>query len=220
MARPARRSLTVFVATALALAIAPSLGAQMPGLPVFQNAFSNPGITVAADYGSGSSANGYGAAASWAPRTGRFQFSAGIGQYDPDAGSTATAYGARFAAALFSFAGGSIGAAPFIGIGAASKSGASTTQLPVGVGFGWRHALGASRAISLHAAPFYSWWSADDGDGNTVKKGLVRASVGADVTLFGNLGATAGIEGGQAAGSSDPGPTGAVWGVALSYAFR
>ena len=209
------------VVLALATALLPATGrAQMPGLPVLQNAFSNPGITVAVDYGSGSGATGIGGAASWAPSTGRYQFSAGLGSFNPKSGSSTTAYGARFAAALFSLAGGSIGVAPFVGAGGASSSGATTLQVPAGAGFGWRHALGATRGISVHAAPFYSWTRADDGNGNRVSTGLVRASVGADVTVVRNIGATVGVETGQTAGSGDAGPTGTVWGVAVSYAFH
>jgi hypothetical protein len=205
------------------LALPVGAEAQLPGLPVLQNAFSNPGVTVAANYGSGDNSTTFGVAGAWAPSSGRFQFSAGVGSFEPDEADRATAYGVRFAAALFSFAGGSIGAAPFLGVGGANVDGQRLTHVPVGVGLGWRRALGQTRAISLHASPFFSWWrqTVTEGDEEeVVSKGLFRASVGADVSLFGNFGATAGLEAGSKAKDGDPGPLGTVWGVALSYAFR
>jgi len=206
-----------------ALVLPAAATAQLPGLPVLQNAFSNPGVTAAANYGSGDGSTTLGLAGAWAPSSGRFQFSAGVGSFDLEDAERATAYGGRIAAALFSFAGGSIGVAPFVGVGGASLEGQRLTHVPAGVGLGWRRALGATRAISLHASPFFSWWRAtvDTGDEDEVlSKGLFRASVGADVTLFSNFGATAGLEAGSKAENGDPGPTGTVWGVALSYAFR
>ena len=194
-------------------------GGQIPGLPVLQNAFSNPGITVAANYGSGDGDRTIAAAAAWAPATGRFQFSAGVGSWSPDEGERTTAFGARFAAALFSFAGGSIGLAPFIGAGGAKVGDARVTHLPVGVGAGWRRALGASRGISVHAAPFYSWTRATAGD-ETTNGGQVRVAAGVDVTIIRSLGATIGVEGGQKAKDGDPGARGVVFGGGLSYAFR
>src|SRR4051812_12047345 len=44
-----------------------TLGAQMPGAPVLQNAWAAPGIVAAIDYGGGSGGAGVGAAASSAP---------------------------------------------------------------------------------------------------------------------------------------------------------
>lgn len=51
--------------------------AQMLGVPVLQNGFSNPGITVAVNYGTADSIRGYGVAAAWAPPSGLFQVSGG-----------------------------------------------------------------------------------------------------------------------------------------------
>ncbi len=215
--RPPR--LSSAAAVIAALLVPSAAGAQIPGLPVLQNAFSNPGITVAANYGSGEGDRTIAAAAAWAPATGRFQFSAGVGSWTPDEGERTTAYGARFAAALFSFAGGSIGLAPFIGVGGAKIGDARVTNVPIGVGAGWRRALGSSRGISLHAAPFYSWTRATDGD-ETQGGGQVRVAAGVDVTIIRSLGATIGVEGGQKAKEGDPGVRGVVFGGGLSYAFR
>ena len=214
-------------ATAIALLLAaavpvtvPSVArAQLPGLPVLQNAFSNPGVTVAANYGSSEGDRTLAAAGAWAPRTGRFQFSAGIGSWTPDEGRRTTALGARFAAALFSFAGGSIGVAPFVGVGGASVEGTRLTHVPIGAGIGWRRALGSTRGISVHAAPFYSWTRLT-ADELSVSTGLVRVAAGADVTVIRSLGATIGVETGQKATDGDPGARGVVFGGGLSYAFR
>jgi len=52
------------VSAACAIAIgAAGVGAQVPGAPVLQNAFANPGIAVAANFGGGSGQSFYGAAA-------------------------------------------------------------------------------------------------------------------------------------------------------------
>ena len=205
--------------TLVALLASPGT-AQLPGLPVLQNAFSNPGITAALNYGSGDGDRTIAAAAAWAPATGRFQFSAGVGSWTPDEGERATALGARLAMALFSFGGGRFGLAPFVGVGGASVDGNRLTQLPIGAAGGWRGALGATRAISVHAATFYSWTRVDVEEGKAVSDGLVRASGGVDVTLFRSLGLTIGVEGGQNAGEGDHGPRGVVIGGGLSYAFR
>jgi hypothetical protein len=158
-------------------------------------------------------------ALAWSPGTGKYQLSAGVGSVSPDVGDRATAYGARLATVLFSFAGGSIGAAPFVGVGGATVSGANQLTVPVGVGIGWRHALGTTRGVSVHTAPFYSW-ARTTTDGGSVSRGLLRISAGADVTIIRKLAATVGVEGGVVAKASDPGPRGTVIGAALSYAFR
>ena len=209
----------LLLAAAVSVAVPSVAGAQLPGLPVLQNAFSNPGVTVAANYGSSEGDRTLAAAAAWAPRTGRFQFSAGIGSWTPDEGRRTTALGARFAAALFSFADGSIGVAPFVGVGGASVEGTRVTHVPIGAGLGWRRALGSTRGISVHAAPFYSWTRVT-ADEESVSTGLVRVAAGADITIIRSLGATIGVEAGQKADDGDPGARGVVFGGGLSYAFR
>jgi len=216
--RPALTCRLMIGAAAFALATSPA-AAQMPGFPVLQNAFANPGITLAGDYATGKNASAFGAAAAWAPGTGKYQLSVGVGSLSPDQGKRATTYGARLATALFSFGGGSIGAAPFVGVGGATVSSVDLLRVPVGVGIGWRHALGTTRGIAIHAAPFYDWNRASAA-GTSRSRGMFRVSAGADVTLIRKLAATVGFEGGTVAKSGDPGATGAVFGAAISYAFR
>ncbi len=196
---------------------------QMLGVPVLQNGFSNPGITVALNYGTADSVRGYGAAAAWAPPSGFIQVSGGIGQYDSDEGKAWPTYGGRIAMPLTRFTGaGSFGVAPFAGIGAANREGMSILHVPVGVAAGYRRALGATRAISVYGSSFYSWTRAtSDADGaledNT---GLIRFSLGLDVTVIPALGLTLGYELGGQAGDTEPGPSSSMFGIALSYAFR
>src|SRR5688500_13588673 len=85
------------LALILAFAVPRAAGAQMLGVPVLQNGFTNPGITVAINYGSADSVRGYGLAAAWAPPSGSFQVSGGIGGYDRDEGKTWASYGGRVA---------------------------------------------------------------------------------------------------------------------------
>ena len=214
-----RKLLRAAVAAAVTLSSLEA-GAQLPGLPVLQNAFSNPGVTAAVNYGTSDGDRTIAAAAAWAPASGRFQFSAGVGSWTPDEGERATALGARLAMALFSFGGGRFGIAPFVGAGGASTDGGRFTQLPIGAGAGWRGALGGTRAISVHAATFYNWVRVAPDEGETQSSGLVRVSAGVDVAVIRSLGLTVGVEGGQNADGGDAGARGVVIGGGLSYAFR
>jgi hypothetical protein len=199
------------------------LNAQMLGVPVLQNGFSNPGITVAVNYGTADSVRGYGIAAAWAPANGRFQVSGGFGGYDPDEGKTWATYGGRFAMPLTRFTGtGNFGIAPFAGIGAANREGVSLMHVPVGVAAGYRRGLGATRAVSVYGSSFYGWnRTTSDADADASdSKGLIRFSGGVDVTVIPALGLTLGYEFGAKAGDDEPGPRGSIFGIGLSYAFR
>ena len=210
-----------------AAVLAPA-GAQMPGLPVLQNGFSNPGITAAVNYGTAEGVRGYGLAGAWAPASGRFQVSGGVGGYDPDEGKSWVSYGGRIGVPLTMFTGdGSFGVAPFAGLGAANREGTAILHLPVGVAAGYRRALGETRAISVYGSSFYGWTRLTgerlDGDvtvEESVSNGVIRFSGGLDVALTSALGATIGYEFGAKADAGEPGPTGSVFGIGLSYAFR
>lgn len=210
---------------AAALALLAALGprvaaAQLPGAPVLQNAFNNPGLTVAANYAGGDGTTLLGAALAYAPGAGRFQFSGGVGRLSFDEGDeSATPWGARLAIPLFSFATGRGGLAPFIGVGAASIDTVKLLQVPVGLGAGWRMGLGATRALSVYGTGTYLWARNTVGD-STVSKRRVRFAAAADVTVIRNLGLTLGFEGGGNAKAGEPGPTGSIFGVGLSWAFR
>ena len=203
----------------LTLTASASAAAQMPGVPVLQNAFSNPGITIAGNYGHSDGATAYGGAAAWAPGTGRLVVSGGLGAYDPDVGKTQLSGGARAAVSLFSFMRGDVGTALFVGAGAAGRSGSTVYMLPIGVAVGYRRALGATRAFSVYGAPFYVYNRQKVGTVTTTANSF-RGSVGVDVGLFSWLGATVGYEFGANATGTEPGARGGVFGIGASVALR
>ena len=215
------------VATAVMVASTTAL-AQMPATPVLQNAWANAGITLAADYGRAQDASAFAGALAWAPTQSRFQLSAGAGVVRSDSGGSKGGYGARLSIPLKSFATGSIGTAVFGCVGVTSqtfvtptsKTSATFSTFPVGLAFGFRHALGATRGISAYVAPFYMI-SRQTGD--TLLKaagGAVRASIGLDITIAPQIGLTVGYEAGAKAKAANPGPQGSVFGVGISYALR
>lgn len=214
--------LTHCLTITLVIALPAAARAQLPGAPVLQNAFSNPGVTVGANYAATSGdvqASLVAAAVAWAPGTGRFQLSAGFGRLTPKDGDGTSVYGARVAVPLFSFAQGRIGVAPFAGVGSGSRDSTKLLQVPAGLGAGWRTALGATRALSLYATATYLWSRTTVGDLQQ-SDGRLRGAVAADVTVVRNLGLTLGYESGSEAGAGESGPTGPVLGVGLSWAFR
>ena len=211
--------ITSLLAGYVALALASrGASAQMPATPVLQNAWANAGATAAVDYGHARGENAWAAALAWAPGGSRFQLSLGGGVIS-DSASNRGGYGARIAVPLVSFAGGSIGTAVFGGVGFTSHGSTQQANFPVGASLGWRHALGATRGISAYVAPFWVLTRAKL-DTVSTTRGLVRASVGFDITLASQLGLTVGYEDGARAKESEPGVRGGVFGIALSYAFR
>jgi hypothetical protein len=194
-------------------------GAQMLGVPVLQNAFTNPGITVGVNVGTGAGANAYGVAGAWSPLNGVVQLSGGIALHDPDAGSSRPTWGVRVMAPIPRVGGRSVGVAAFAGVGALRASGATETLIPVGVSVSYRRALGATRGISGYVAPFYSG-SRFKQDSLSTSHGLFRVSVGVDAAVMPGLGVTVGYEGGARARDGEPGPTGGLFGVGVSYALH
>ncbi|MBC7790969.1 MAG: hypothetical protein H7Z74_13565 [Anaerolineae bacterium] len=194
----------------------------MPGQPVIQNAFSNPGITLGVNYGRTMErdVSGFAGAAAWAPSSGRFQISGGAGVAKPDEGDGVFAWGARvmLPIALLKL-GDSFGIAAFAGAGSATEQGTSQLNIPAGAAIGYRRAIGATRGISAYVAPFYSWSRVDAGDA-AVNGGSFRVSFGIDVTVVRSIGLTVGYETGAEAEAGDAGPLGDVLGVGLSYALR
>ncbi|HET7457125.1 MAG TPA: hypothetical protein VFJ74_05700 [Gemmatimonadaceae bacterium] len=225
--RPAVRTLAALAVLLPLAAAAVPLHAQMLGTPVLQNAFANKGVTVAADYGSGGGARSYGAAAAWAPASGRVILSLGGGVLDPsDAGvKSRTTYGVRAAFAVKELMDGAAGIGVFAGVGGGgapkndSLGVGSLLTVPAGITVGYRHALGATRAISVYASPFYSWAKATVA-GQSASAGRIRVSGGLDVALVPKVGLTLGFESGAKAAAGKPGPTSSLFGVGLSYAFR
>lgn len=218
------RTVTLVACFVLGITAVGRIPAQLPGLPVLQNGFANPGITVGANYGTGDNLRGYAAAGAWAPSNGRFQLSAGIGGYDPeedpDDESAYLAYGGRIAVPLTAVTGtGRFGIAPFIGIGGASREGIDVMQVPLGVGAGYRFAVGGTRAISVYLSPFYAWHRVSV-DEVSDTEALFRASVGVDAAITPALGLSLGYELGAEADDGEPGPTSPQFGIGISYAFR
>lgn len=230
--RPLGGCVALLALATVLLAPARRAAAQLPGLPVIQSPFSNAGLTLALDAGFGGDAHTFAGAAAFAPGSGRLVLSAGVGKITSDANEddnlSRTVYGARAAFAVRQFATGAVGVGVFGGAGAASKAaGVSQLNVPVGVSVGYRRALGATRGVAVHAAPFYSWTRlASDGDEalgiekSSDSKGLVRVAIGADVTVVPRIGLTVGYEGGATAKAGEPGASASLFGVALSYAFR
>lgn|GEM_PF-1101006 len=215
-----KRSLSVAgMVVAFSLAQVSTGRAQMLGAPVLQNAFTNRGVTVGADFGSGSDLSSYGAAVSWSPMSATYALSGGIAYLDPKFGSGTATYGARLMVpVLHRFP--QFGVAPFVGMGGATMNGVTDWQIPLGVAFGYRRAVGESgRAISAYVSPFYSWARVRE-NGVTSTHGLFRVSFGVDAAVLPQVGVTVGYETGAKAGVGEAGATGGIFGLGVSYALH
>lgn len=226
-----------------ALSIGGAANAQIPGAPVLQNVWATPGMVGAVDLGGGSDGSMYAGAISWTPTSGRFEVSGGLGYRSRTGVPGSAVYGLRVAMP-FGGASSTFGFAGFAGIGGGAASTAhtrvsctttpsatgcgvipapdsvtidstaSTTEVPVGVAIGWRHAIGANHGISVYATPSYVFYS-----GLAKSTGLFRGAIGADFGITSRIGATAGIEFGGSRARGLGGPSGSVYGVGVSYAF-
>jgi len=190
---------------------------QVPGAPVLQNAFHNPGLAVAVNFGSGTGQSFFGGAAAYGVG-GRFQVSGAAGVQRANS-STRGAYGGRVAASLWSSSGGALGVGGFAGVGGATStringvvSNAAVTNVPVGLSVGYRRPMGATRGISAYASPLYRWTRTDSA-GTVVSNGVVRGAVGLDFAASPSLGVTVGGEFGGKNGSSGT----SLFGVAISF---
>jgi len=194
--------------------------AQIPGAPILQNAWATPGLVGALNFGGGSDGSVYAAAASWSPASGRFQLSGGGGGQTRSGKGSRGVYGVRVAIP-FGAAQGSFGFAAFAGLGGGSggtsafpDSISSTTEVPIGVGIGWRHAIGANHGLSVYGTPAYVLFSGGSKNGS-----LFRGSLGSDVGITPSLGATVGVEFGGTRPRGYGGPSGTIFGLGVSYAF-
>jgi len=195
-------------------AIAASAAAQVPGAPVLQNAFANPGLAVAADFGGGPGQSFYGAAAALGLGTGKLQLSGAAGAAHGN-GATRGAYGARLSASVWSSSAGALAVAAFGGVGGAPRTRSANIvtnpavlSIPAGVSLGYRHPLGSTRGLSAYVSPFYRWRRTDSG--TVVSKGSMRVSLGLDFAFSQSFGATFGAELGQNNGTSGTGTVGAA----------
>lgn len=201
-------------------AMAPAVaGAQMLSVPVLQNAFSNPGITVAANFGSGSGASTYAAAGAWAPGNARLVYSGGIGALTPKAGGTDVTVGGRVSAQFVHLMDDAVGIGGFAGAGYARLTGdVNLLRVPFGASVGYRRLLFA-RAVSVYATPFVDYTRASS-TGGVGSSSLFRIAGGVDVAVTPAIGVTLGYEGGAVAKVFKPGATGGILGVGVSYALR
>jgi hypothetical protein len=221
--RPARLAGLVAAATCFGTLAS----AQVPGAPVLQNAFSNRGLSVAANLASGRGQSFYGAAAAWgmggSGSEGRLSLSAAAGAQRANE-ATRGAYGARVAARIWGSDGGGLGVAGFAGYGGAprTKTGSVVTNpaimsVPVGVSVGYRRALGRTRGLSAYVSPFYRW---DRTDSDSVaSSSSFRASAGIDFSFTSAFGVTIGGElgGGRAATTGTRAASSGTFGAAVSF---
>lgn len=200
-----------------ALFLAVDAAAQVPGLPVLQNAFSNAGLAFAGNFGAGSGHSYYGAAAAWGlGSTGTFLVSGAAGA-ERSNGATRGAYGGRASMRLWASTAG-LGLSGFAGVGGAmrTRTGSVLTNpavlmTPVGVSIGYRRALGTTRGISAYASPFYRWVRTDSA--TAVSSGSFRVSAGVDLSLTPSIGITLGGEGGGSSG----GRTSTAFGAGVTF---
>jgi hypothetical protein len=214
-----RRHILIFTA-ALSVCGWTSVSAQLPGVPVLQNAFANPGLTIGVNYGKSDESKGYAGALAWSPASARFQVTGGVGAFKPDDADRSWGWGARASVPVTqTMMAGKLGIGAFAGVGGASQDELSLLHVPAGASVSWRTRLGERRGISIYAAPFYSWTRVSV-DEESQSKGLLRASFGVDVAVVPSLGITVGYELGQKADEGEPGATGGTFGVGVSYALR
>lgn len=191
--------------------------AQIPGAPVLQNAFANPGLAVAANFGGGGGQSLFALAAGWGLASGRFMLSGAAGAQRSNE-ATRGAYGARASMTAWTSAGGSLGAAVFAGIGGAPRTrneagltNPAIVAIPAGITAGYRRNMGTNKGISAYVSPMYRWARVSTSDDGTASDGNFRVAAGLDFSFNPSLGVTAGAEMGA-------GKTGAsTFGAAVSW---
>ena len=194
--------------------LAASAAAQVPGAPVLQNAFANPGLAIAANFGGGAGQSFYGAAGALGLGGGKLQVSGAAGAAHAN-GATRGAYGARLSASIWSSSSGGLAVAAFGGVGGAPSTRTANVvtnpavmSIPAGISLGYRHALGTTRGVSAYVSPLYRWMRTDSG--TVVSKNGMRVSLGLDFAFSQSFGATFGAELGQNNGGSGAGTVGAA----------
>jgi hypothetical protein len=91
---------------------------------------------------------------------------------------------------------------------------ASVLEVPIGGSVGWRHDLGNGHGFSIYTSPTLMLVSGGGGSSS-----LFRLALGGDAGITPVLGATVGVEFGQARAANRPGPRGTLWGLGVSYAL-
>lgn len=201
----------------LPLLVAAVAGAQLPGTPVLQNAFVNPGFTAALDGGGGSGASAYAVAGAWSAT--RLQLSLGLG-IQHATGASRFAYGVRAAVPIIT-GDRPFGVAAFAGVGGTSgaKSADSVRNvqlIPVGATLAFRSAT-MLHGLTGYVSPMYEHFSG--GQLGQPGGNLFRTALGVDFGLTNAIGLTVGAELGQSASVASHGPRGTSIGVGFSYAM-
>ena len=206
------------VAALIALAVASRAAAQVPGSPVLQNAFANPGLAVAANVTGGGGQSFFGAAAGYGMGSGRLQLSGAAGVQRASS-ATRGAYGARLSATAWTSAGQGLAVGAFAGFGGAARTrnaadsvtNPAVVIVPVGLTVGYRRSIGATRGISVYGSPLYRWTRAEATTVST--SGKFGGAAGLDVALTQSFGATIGA----AFGAGGSGSSSTTFGLALSF---
>lgn len=218
---PERKTLeSLALAGVTCLFVPLAAAAQMPSLPVLQNSFTNPGFTVAANYGAGGGAFGLGLAAAWSPGGGRFQVSGGVGIFRPVEGDEYTTAGGRVSVPVRHFMEGNLGVATFAGAGGAWREGMTMMDVPIGLGIGYRWFVGDGRGASVHVAPMYRFVRNATAEGSSTQASLFRIAGGVDMTVWRTLGVTVGYETGTTMETVPDSPPRGVLGLGIGWAFR
>lgn len=206
---------------ALLVVVAQPAAAQMPGLPVLQNAFAYPAIAVAGNVGYATDVLTLAGAATWVPGSARYILSGGAGIVSPDVeDGNGFGAGARVALPLWRLWEDALGVAGFAGVGSAWFDATDQLDVAAGLGIGWRRAFGVGRGVSLHTAPHARWVRNSPADGSSSSAWLLRISAGVDLTLSSSFGATIGFEAGGTNDLSAPLMTKTLVGAGLTYVFR
>jgi hypothetical protein len=242
-----RRLMIIVLATVASVLVASSVSAQIPGLPVLQNAWSTEGMTGALNVGGGGGSAVYAGAVSLSSGIGHFSLTGGGGYRTRTGGAGGGGVAGLRAALPFGGSDGSLGLALTAGVGGGAggtfsttarcnfttvgcripvgatgpnpgfvvvDSMGSTVEIPVGLGFGWRHMMSATRGFSVYTTPAYVFYS-----GGTRSGSGFRAAVATDFGLSTSMGITAGLDFGSNRPRGLGGPTGVTFGIGASYAF-
>lgn len=207
------------LAAIAAVMLAASTEAQIPGIPTLQNAWAAPGGVVAFNFGGGPDGQTYAAAMSYAPSSAKLLFAGGYGWRNGSGTTQNGVYGLRLAFPFGSKTG-SFGFAAFAGVGGGPETTvrdtlSSTTQVPIGLSIGWRRFFGGSQGFSIYASPNYVFYSGGTANGN-----LMRVGIGSDIAISPAIGVTLGVDLGGTREAALGGPSGVVYGVGVSYAFK
>lgn len=214
-------ALAAAASSAASATLPATAGAQMPGVPVLQGPFRNPGVTVGAFGAGADGTTAAGAAVAIVPSLRWLQFTLGGGY--ADAGLSVATYGGRAAVSLSRFVpflrSDGLGVAAFVGIGGGIRDSVTLLSVPVGVTVGYRRVIG-TRVLSAYASPFYGY-SQSQGQGQDAGgRGLIRVSGAVDFSLTRRIGITVGAEGGATAKDRQPGPRTTLFGAGISFALR